>query len=55
MEASFHGAKLKACSLVGNNLFGANFIETDFDENTNLQGNVTLNTILVHRGYPTEK
>lgn len=55
MEASFHGAKLKACSLVGNNLFGANFIETSFDENTSLQGNVTLNTILVHRGYPTEK
>ncbi len=55
MEASFHGAKLKACSLVGNNLFGANFIETGFDENTSLQGNVTLNTILVHRGYPTEK
>ena len=55
MEASFHGATLKSCSLSGNNLFGADFIETSLDENTKLQGNVTLNTILMHRGYPTTK
>lgn len=55
MQASFHGAKFNACSLLGNNLFGADFIETELDDKTTLDGNVTLNTILAHRGYPSAK
>lgn len=55
MEASFQGAKLTACSVLGNNLFGADFIETELDEKTTLEGNVTLKTILAHRGHPSAK
>lgn len=51
MDASFHGAKLKASSLLGNNFFSADFIETVFDEQTKLEGNVTLKTILAVRGH----
>ncbi len=55
MEASFQGAKLTACSVLGNNLFSADFIETELDEKTTLEGNVTLKTILAHRGHPSAK
>lgn len=53
MDASFHGAKIKASSLLGNNFFSADFIETVFDEQTKLEGNVTLKTILAVRGHPS--
>jgi len=52
MQASFHGAVINAASMVGNNMYGADFTETKFDGQTEFEGNVTLNTSLVWRANP---
>lgn len=50
MQASFHGTNIKSSSMVGNNMYGADFTESKFDDQTTLEGNVTLKTSLVWRG-----
>jgi len=53
MQASFHGAVVNSASMVGNNMYGADFTETKFDGQTEFEGNVTLNTSLVWRANPS--